>query len=99
MLSLAFAEILVDMRSIENAVEREAVAISDTFDDLQLFNNENARNIRITLVDYVQAIIDDDWPALSNDRLGQRAGELYKQLQKNVMELESATATQKHLMP
>ena len=99
MLSLAFAEILVDMRSIENAVEREAVAISDTFDDLQLFNNENARNIRITLVDYVQAIIDDDWPALSNDRLGQRAGELYKQLQKNVMELEPATATQKHLMP
>ena len=99
MLSLAFVEILVDMRSIENAVEREAVAISDTFDDLQLFNNENARNIRITLVDYVQAIIDDDWPALSNDRLGQRAGELYKQLQKNVMELESATATQKHLMP
>ena len=47
MLSLAFAEVLVEMRSIENAIEREAVAISDTFDDLQRFDNENTRNIRI----------------------------------------------------
>jgi len=98
MLSLAFAEVLVEMRSIENAVEREAVAISDTFDDLQRFDNENTRNIRIILIDYAQAIIDDDWPALSNDRLGQRAGDLNKQLQKSVMELEPATASQKHLM-
>ena len=98
MLSLAFAEVLVEMRSVENAVEREAVAISDTFDDLQRFDNENTRNIRIILIDYAQAIIDDDWPALSNDKLGQRADKLNKQLQKSVMELEPATTSQKNLM-
>ena len=98
MLSLAFAEVLVEMRSIENAVEREAVAISDTFDDLQRFDNENTRHIRIILIDYAQAIIDDDWPALANDKLGQRAGDLNKQLQKSVMELEPATTSQKNLM-
>ncbi len=40
MLSLAFAEVIVALRAVENAVEREAVAISDTFYDLQRFGIE-----------------------------------------------------------
>jgi ABC-type multidrug transport system fused ATPase/permease subunit len=97
MLSLAFAEVIVELRAIENAIEREAVAISDTFDDLQRFDIERTREIRTILVDYTQAIIEDDWPALANDRLGQKAGALNKQLSDRVMELEPATEVQKHL--
>ena len=37
MLSLAFADVIVKWRAVENAVEREAAAISDTFKDLQRF--------------------------------------------------------------
>lgn len=97
MLSLAFAEVVVQLRAIENAIEREAVAISDTFDDLQRFDLEKTRIIRAILIDYTQAIIDDDWPALADDELGQLAADLNKQLQQSVMELEPATESQKQL--
>lgn len=97
MLSLAFAEVIVELRAVENAIEREAVAISDTFHGLEIFDIHRTREIRIALVDYTQAIIDDDWPSLSNDRLGQRAGDLNKRVLDSVMELVPATDIQKHL--
>jgi len=56
MLSLAFAEVVVDVRRIERAVEREAVAISDTFENLQSFGGERVREIQTMLIDYTQAV-------------------------------------------
>ena len=97
MLALAFSEVIVELRTIRNAVEREAVAISDTFEVLKLFDIERTREIRTILVEYTQAVIDDDWPALANDKLGQRTGALKKQLAEAVMNLEPATSNQKKL--
>ena len=42
MLSLAFSEVIAEVRVIRTAVEREAVAISDTFTNLELFDNAQA---------------------------------------------------------
>jgi hypothetical protein len=98
MLSLAFSKVIADLRTIRNAVEREAVAISDIFEALKLFDIERTREIRTILVDYAQAVIDDDWPALADDRLGQRAGALRRQLAKGVMNLKPATPTQEKLL-
>jgi hypothetical protein len=79
MLSLAFSEVITEVRVIRNSIEREAVAISDTFRNLELFDMERTQGIRTTLVEYAQAVIDDDWPALANDKLGQRTEALKKQ--------------------
>ena len=98
MLSLAFAEVIVEQRAIENAVEREAVGISDMFHNLQRFDIERTREIRTILVDYTQAVIDDDWPALANDKLGERAEALKRQLYDRVLALEPATSTQEQLL-
>jgi hypothetical protein len=76
MLSLAFSEVIAELKTIRNEVEREAVAISDIFKYLELFDIERTREIRTVLVEYTQAVIDDDWPALTNDKLGQRTGTL-----------------------
>ncbi len=97
MLSLAFAEVVIDLTAIENAIEREAVAISDIFGDLQLYDLEGTREIQTILVDYTQATVDDDWPSLANDRLGELAESLSKQLEASVMNLEPATPLQKYL--
>jgi hypothetical protein len=78
MLSLAFSEVITEVRVIRNSIEREAVAISDTFRNLELFDMERTQGIRTTLVEYAQAVIDDDWPALANDKLGQRTEALKK---------------------
>jgi hypothetical protein len=97
MLALAFSEVIVDLRTIRNAVQREAVAISDTFKNLKLFDIERTREIRTILVEYTQAVIDDDWPALANDRLGQRTSALKRQFTEAVMTLEPATPNQEKL--
>jgi LytS/YehU family sensor histidine kinase len=85
MLALAFSEVSVDFRTIRNAVQRETVAISDTFEVLKMFDIEKTREIRTILVEYTQAVINDGWPALANDELGQRTGDLKMQLREAVM--------------
>ena len=58
---------------------------------------ERTQGIRTTLVEYTQAVIDDDWPALANDKLGQRTEALRKQLNEALMNLEPATSIQEKL--
>ncbi len=97
MLSLAFADVVVDLRAIENAIEREAVAITDIFNSLERFDDEGTREIRTILIDYTQAVIDDEWPALSNDKLAERTGALRRQLEGRVFNLEPKTPIQEKL--
>jgi len=97
MLSLAFSDVIVEQRTIQKAVRREAGAISDIFEVLKMFDIERTREIRTILVEYTQAVIDDDWPALANDKLGQRPGALYEQFRDTVMNLELATPAQEKL--
>ena len=66
MLSLAFSDVITQMTGIQNAVQREAVAISDAFYDLEQFDIEKTQEARKVLIEYTQAIIDDDWPALAD---------------------------------
>ena len=98
MLALAFSEVSVDFRTIRNAVQSETVAISDMFEGLKLFDSERTREQRTILIDYAQAVIDDDWPSLANDRLSQRVSDLRRQLAKGVMRLKPANPTQETML-
>jgi len=98
MLALAFSEVMVELRTIRSSIQREAVAISDISDVLKLFDMERTREIRTILVDYAQAVIDDDWPALTDDRLSPRVGALKNQLAKAVINLKPATTNQEKLL-
>ena len=98
MLALAFSEVIADQRTIRNAVQRETVAISDIFEVLKMFDIERTRDIRTNLVDYSQAVIDDDWPALADDRLGKRPGVLKRQLAEGVINLEAANPAQEKML-
>lgn len=97
MLSLAFAEVIVELRAVENAIEREAVAIGDTFEDLRRFDEPATRDIRVTLLAYARAVVEDDWPALAKNRLGHRTNELKMRLTERVMSLEPKTPIQEKL--
>jgi hypothetical protein len=58
MLSLAFGDVIVELIQTRNAVEREIVAIADTFNGLELFDNEGTREIRILLLETVFIIFN-----------------------------------------
>jgi hypothetical protein len=98
MLALAFSEVISELRTIRSSIQREAVAILDISDVLELFGVERTREIRTILVDYAQAVIDDDWPALSDDRLSLRVGALKNQLAMAVINLKPATTTQEQMV-
>jgi hypothetical protein len=97
MLSLAFGDVIVALVQIRNAVEREVLAIADVYTDLERFDIERTREIRTILIDYTQAVINDDWPALANDKLGQRAGSLGRQLSEAVIKLTPTEPIQEKL--
>ena len=97
MLSLSFGEVITEWKAIKNAINQESVAISDTYINLKYYDSEATREIRAILIDYAQAVIDDDWPAMANDRLGQRASALKRQFTEKVMELKPATSIQKEI--
>ena len=73
MLSLAFADVILQMRAIENAIEREAVAISDTFNDLLMFDTQATEEARRVLIEYTESVIKHEWPTLAAGQ--HRAGE------------------------
>ena len=97
MLSLAFAEVVVALRTVENAIQREVVAISDTFSDLRSFDEAETRPIQQLVIDYSDLVARDEWPALANDRLGDRTTILKRQLANAVMNLEPTTPAQEKL--
>ena len=97
MLSLAFSEVVAEWRAVKNAIDREAVAISDLFFTLQLYDAEEAREGQAILIDYSQAIVDDDWPAMARDQFGQQATALVRAFSEWVLNLQSNNARQKDL--
>jgi len=69
-LSLAFADDMTMRRATENSIEREAVAMTDTFNNLQQFDNEGTRDIRKQLIDYTQSVVVEDWSSMAKDEVG-----------------------------
>lgn len=97
LLSLTMADVLLELDAIERAIEAEAVAISDTYYDLQRFGAQETAGIQTLLIDYAEAVIDDDWPALEEDRLGERAGALLRRLSDAALTLEPANDRERTL--
>ena len=97
MLSLAFAEVVVGVRTVEAAIQRETAAISDTFKALGQFDSDAARSTQLILLEFTRAVADDDWSALAHDRLGARTDALKAKLTDHVMQLQPSTPAQEKL--
>lgn len=96
-LSLTFADVLIELNALQKSVHGETNAVADTYSDLFQFGVEETGEARQLLLDYTRAVIDDDWPSLREDRLGDRATALLRQLETAVLNLE-ATDTIKENM-
>lgn len=64
---------------------------------MKYLDAEGTREIRTLLIEYAQAVIDDDWPAMAKDGLGQRTSALKKQFSEKIIELSSVTTFQEKL--
>jgi hypothetical protein len=97
LLSLTFTDVVGEMSVTENAIEGEALAISDIDHNLRRFGREETGGIQALLVDYTQAVMDDEWPALAHDRLSEKVDGLLRQLEDAVLALKATNAAEETL--
>jgi hypothetical protein len=97
LLSLTFSNGVRQLVVIDNAIEGEAAAISDTHHNLRRFGLEETRKIQTLLADYAQAVIDNEWRTLANDELSERAGASLRQLEDAIYEMKVTNKRQEIL--
>lgn len=93
-LSLTFADVVLETNQIESAIEREAVMLEDIHRDLDRYDSSRARRAQTLLVDYIESVINDDWPALANDELSKETRDIFDQLEYQALHLEVETEIQ-----
>lgn len=90
-LSLTFADVILELNQIETAVEREAVMLEDIYRDLGRYDSARALRAQELVVEYIEAVIEHDWPALANDRLSRTARDIFLDLENEVLRLVDDT--------
>ncbi len=96
-LSLAFGQVVVEWRDIQVATNGEVVALNDISIELKQFKTKDAQELHDVLIGYTQAVIEDDWPALAHDKLGERTSKNLFQLIEGSTRLGTNNSTQKAL--
>jgi hypothetical protein len=97
LLSMTFADVLGELGITETAIVSESTAILDVHHDLRRFGSEETGEIHAALVDYVQSVIDDEWPALADHRLSERTDTSLRRVEDAILSLEAAGALQETL--
>lgn len=97
LLSLTFASVQSKIWRLRDAVELEAAQIVDIHTDLNLYESDAASAIQGKLIAYANTLIEDEWEALSRDRLSPEAQALFADIQTGVLDLAASTPRQTSL--
>lgn len=97
LLSLTFVDVRADLTRLRNSIELEAAQIVDIYNDLGQFGTPEAETLQVKIVEYTQALINDEWAKLANDRFSPRAVELFKNLNYGVLNLNPLNKAQEML--
>lgn len=97
LLSLAFGDVISDLVQIRNAVEREALAVNEAYGYLELYDIEKTSEIQTLLVEYAQAVVEEDWPDLADDRLSPRTDSVHRQITNALINLVPNSPIQEKL--
>jgi hypothetical protein len=97
LLSLTFADVRIETGAIRNSVEVEAGLLGDTFKNLDVFDSAEAEAISAQLVEYIDAVIEKEWPALQRGEIAEDVAELFRDMEIAVLTLETTTTLQEDL--
>ena len=97
-LALSFSEVISELKTMRRAVQQEAVAISDAFEVLKLYDIDKTREIRAILIEYSKAVINDEWSTLADGNLSQQVDSFRKQFIKAATNLKPVNSIQKVFM-
>jgi hypothetical protein len=92
-LSLSLNGLADDLDAIQEAVDSEAVALSDLYYAFHKIDGETGRSLERGLLAYTRSIIEDDWPSLAEDRLSVGAEAELKSMAETLLAMERSTET------
>ena len=97
LLSLTFADVRIETGAIRNSVDVEAGLLGDTFRNLDAFGTAEAEAISAQLLEYIDAVIENEWAALRRGEIAEDVLELFRDLEIAVLTLETTTTLQEEL--
>lgn len=97
-LALVFAQELVNLNQIKDAVAREGALAGDVFFDLKRYDAEATRPAQIALARYVGVVIEDEWDSLATrQQLSGDAWGHWEAVYHAILELEPSSLRQEEL--
>jgi hypothetical protein len=97
LLSLTFADVRIETIAIRISVDEEAGLLADTFKNLDVFDSAEAEAITAQLVEYIDAVIEDEWEAMRRGEIAEHVIDLFRSIEIAVLTLETTTPIQEEL--
>ncbi len=94
LLLFTFARVANEYFATKSMIEREAASIANVSYHLEQFGQAESLASQTRLVDYTQAVIEHDWPALANDQLSAQGNVALRRLEDSVFKLKAADVSQ-----
>ncbi len=97
LLSLTFADVRIETGAIRDSVDAEAGLLGDILKYLDAFDTPEAVAITAQLVEYIDAVIEDEWEAMRRGEIDDGVVERFRDLEIAVLNLEATTSLQEEL--
>jgi hypothetical protein len=97
LLSLTFADVRIETEAIRKSVDVEAGLLGDTFKNLDAFDSAEAEAITAQLLEYIDAVIEDEWEAMRRGEIAESVIDLLRNIEIAVLSLETTTPLQEEL--
>jgi hypothetical protein len=97
MLSMNFVDTRSEYVKIQSSVELEAKEIEELKNDLERFGTDEAEQLVVSLFEYTNHVIEEEWPQLAKGRQSEKAQDLFLKIETGILQLEANLPYQKTL--
>ncbi|GGE03558.1 hypothetical protein GCM10011390_23090 [Aureimonas endophytica] len=97
-LALVYAQELDDYKGIRSDLSKEAIAISDVFNDMRRYGGSDVAAVQQGLADYIATVVDGEWASLGRgEGLSTRGWLQWNGVYERILDLEPITERQRFL--
>ncbi len=97
LLSLTFADLRTESGAIRSSVRTETALLADIYKDLSIFDSQEAEALQAQLVEYVDAVIVEEWEAMRNGEIDESVAARFQELEIAILRLQPTTPLQAEL--
>jgi len=96
-LALTFADIREEVGDVRSSVQQEPAQLWNVYWDLEAYNSAESRQIQLLIAEYVNSVVDNEWPAIQQGDLDRVTVDLYAAVKLAIYSLEPTNSLQETL--